>query len=337
MTSSVKTTDGFDPAAAAIARRAAALLGRPVEALHCLHGGRNSRVYKVIAGGEIFAAKLYPEIAGDARDRLGAESAALSLLSASGIGVVPRMIASDQGMKLAIFQWVEGTPIAAPTTGDLEQAADFSRALYRLARRSGTAVGLASEACLSGKELAAQVESRFARLRSVADVPELRVFLADEAGPVCADALRRARAASFVDASFDRDLAESLRTLSPSDFGFHNALRRADGRIVFLDFEYFGWDDPVKLAADFLLHPGMALDRTARNRFAALIREVFATDSGFDARLQAFYPLYGLRWCAILLNPLLPERRTYGVEIESRQLVKARAMLRRVAEGESPW
>jgi hypothetical protein len=62
---------------------------------------------------------------------------------------------------------------------------------------------------------------------------------------------------------FDAELAEEMRTLSPSDFGFHNAIRKTDGTLCFIDFEYFGWDDPVKLTADFLHHPGMALSNFA--------------------------------------------------------------------------
>src|SRR5439155_21002106 len=65
--------------------------------------------------------------------------------------------------------------------------------------------------------------------------------------------------------SFEKEIAADQRTLSPSDFGFHNALRQADGRIIFLDFEYFGWDDPAKMIADFLLHPAMELSAELKN------------------------------------------------------------------------
>jgi hypothetical protein len=37
-------------------------------------------------------------------------------------------------------------------------------------------------------------------------------------------------------APFDREIPRTERTLSPSDYGFHNALRRPDGTLVFLDF-----------------------------------------------------------------------------------------------------
>ena len=43
--------------------------------------------------------------------------------------------------------------------------------------------------------------------------------------------------------------------LSPSDFGFHNALVDDDGQVTFLDFEYAGRDDPAKLVSDFFCQP----------------------------------------------------------------------------------
>ena len=55
-------------------------------------------------------------------------------------------------------------------------------------------------------------------------------------------------------------IKNKLEILSPSDFGFHNSLKTKKDQIIFFDFEYFGKDDPVKLAADFLLHPGMTLN-----------------------------------------------------------------------------
>ena len=58
---------------------------------------------------------------------------------------------------------------------------------------------------------------------------------------------------------FKRILPKSERCLSPSDFGFHNAICDVNGVYHFVDFEYFGWDDPAKMICDFILHPGMDL------------------------------------------------------------------------------
>jgi hypothetical protein len=140
--------------------------------------------------------------------------------------------------------------------------------------------------------------------------------------------------------SFDDELPLSLKTLSPSDFGFHNALRIAGGSIVFLDFEYFGWDDPVKLISDFLLHPAMALSPNLKRRFASSLSARFSGTTPITRRLEALYPLFGLKWCTILLNEFLPEhllRRRFAAlsggddqESQATQLTKARNMLQRI-------
>ena len=41
------------------------------------------------------------------------------------------------------------------------------------------------------------------------------------------------------------DIAD--RCVSPSDFGFHNAIVRGSGEICFIDFEYAGWDDSAQV------------------------------------------------------------------------------------------
>jgi hypothetical protein len=133
---------------------------------------------------------------------------------------------------------------------------------------------------------------------------------------------------------FARPLDADKRCLSPSDFGLHNALRRPDGRFAFVDFEYFGWDDPVKLVADFILHPGMTLPSSLIARFRRGARRLFASDPDFAQRLALLEPLIALRWGLILLNEFLAEgwqaRAFAGTalsqsEAKARQLAKARA------------
>ncbi len=118
-----------------------------------------------------------------------------------------------------------------------------------------------------------------------------------------------------------------MQTLSPSDFSFHNALRRADGGLAFLDFEYFGWDDPVKLVSDFLWHPAMTLSAAQASRFARGAHELFAAqDATYGSRLRAYFPLFGLKWCTIMLNEFVADdwnRRQFAGQQRKRERVKA--------------
>ena len=87
---------------------------------------------------------------------------------------------------------------------------------------------------------------------------------------------------------FAADLPQEWRSLVPSDFGFHNSLRRRDGSLAFVDFEYFGWDDPVKLSADIMLHPGKPLSAEQCGHFRRLAVGLYGADPSFAPRLGAY-------------------------------------------------
>jgi len=71
---------------------------------------------------------------------------------------------------------------------------------------------------------------------------------------------------------------------------------------LFNDFEYFGRDDPVKLIADFLWHPGMRLTPMEKEQWIRGTFGIFAADSGLVARLRNTWAYYGVRWALIILN-----------------------------------
>lgn len=335
----------LDRDSAEAAMVAGALLSAPVARVEPVaSSGRNSRIHYVESGGRRFALKRYPASSGDPRDRLGCEAEALRLMARHGIGNVPRVIAVDAERRSALLTWIDGDPLGSITEGDVGAAAAFLDALHAL-RAAPEADGLpfASEACLSGAEIERQVRARYTRLHALgAGEPELAAFLDSSFSPALERALIYARAKmTAAGLDFMAELPRALQSLIPADFGFHNALRRQDGTLAFLDFEYFGWDDPVKLTADFLLHPGMALDAGQRRRFDASARLRYREDPGFDARLDALLPLFGVRWVLILLNEFLPDRWEQRVragmsldwgEAKRRQLVRARALCVRVSE-----
>jgi hypothetical protein len=299
-----------------VSARAEALLGIPVAACEPAATGGNNRLYRVSAGGQSFSLKLYAVTPGDLRDRLGTERQALVFLTRHGVEEIPRFIATDPDAGMALFEWIDGDIVAAPSSQDVKAALSFLERLHRLRTADGAEdLPFASEACLSGAEVLSQVEKRFKRLASVSDV-RLSTFLHQEFRPAVG---RLAGAAEAEDSS------PAFLTLSPSDFGFHNALRRPDSGLVFLDFEYFGWDDPVKLAADILLHPGMDLGEREAARFVEGLRDLYGNDERFFDRLSLLYPLYALRWCMILLNAFLPERQQGA--LRARQLEKAQTLL----------
>jgi hypothetical protein len=345
MTSRTGFLPGADEGLAQATDVARALVGGAVELNRVLGGGRNSRIWQVDTGVGTFALKQYPPRRDDPRDRLSTEVGALRLMERNHIDTVPRVVSVDDRRGYALLSWIEGAAVVEICNEDVDAAVAFLRAIHGLRGSScATTQPLAAEACLSGREIVRQVEERVAKLKAVASpAKELVDFLGHSFVPQFATWLATARDLTLqAGLDFDGELPQECRSLVPSDFGFHNSLRRSDGSLAFVDFEYFGWDDPVKMTADILLHPGRTLPSAQRNRFRQAATNLYGNgDPAFAPRLSAYLPLFGSRWVLIMLNEFIPElwrRRTLAgdsgswSEAKTRQLGKAREFLAALPE-----
>jgi hypothetical protein len=321
----------------------AAALGVPPAGLQVRPGasGGNSRIYLLTSGGRTLVAKHYFRHACDARDRLQAEWAFLEYAAGAGIGCVPRPVARDQASGIGIYQYIAGRNIGAENVSltRIQEAAAFFLALNRPAQRQAAErLGPASEACFSIAEHLALVDGRVARLAGIPASSDedlaARAFvksLEQRWREVREHILRATRAAG-------RDPAAQVeeRCVSPSDFGFHNALERENGELCFLDFEYAGWDDPAKMAGDFFAHPGVPVSPEHFDDFARITMGFSRHAAALEARARLLQPLFRIKWCCIVLNEFVPEaaqRRRFAMPgadpaaAKRRQLGKARRLL----------
>jgi hypothetical protein len=295
------------------------LAGQKVTAATPARPGGNNRVFCLdMADGSRLALKYYPSQAIDPRDRLGQEYEALSFLAQHNVELTPRPFGRDRDENCALYEWFDGeAAVLQPRPDDVDQLADFLVELQKLRDADG-ARGLrsASAGIFSPAEAIAQGEQRLDRLREQApDAPDLHEFLDRHLGPSAALARLRVEE-RYAKLGLDPaiELAPDQRALSPSDFGLHNAMRGKSGRLRFIDFEYFGWDDPVKLVCDTALHPGSNFPQnSARRLIERLSREFEPRDDAFAVRRDVLYPVFGLIWCLIILNNYLPESQSRRV------------------------
>jgi hypothetical protein len=143
-------------------------------------------------------------------------------------------------------------------------------------------------------------------------------FVMERLGPAASAYLQWARArAGELGLPCTVPIDNADRCLSPSDFGFHNALQGPDGALQFLDFEYAGWDDPAKTVCDFFCQPACPVSLDFWNAFAADIAQT-TTDPELTAqRFTLLLPMYRLKWCCIMLNDFLPAgagRRRFAIQ-----------------------
>jgi hypothetical protein len=320
----------------AVAQAAARLAPAPVTAIEEVRKGGNSRVFKLTTARGVYALKKYP--ADDRRDRQGAEARALAFFARAKLGRTPHLVTADHERRASLLSWIEGAATAQVSDGDVGQFAEFQidldRAIDAQTRRE---IGPAAEACLSGERILSHIRVRCGPLTAFGtQLPELGAFLKTRFLPALTAAEARARRSYHaLGLDFAADRLAGDQTLIASDFGAHNALRGADGKLTFLDFEYFGWDDPLTSVGNFVLHPGMQLTPAQRALYRDRLLAHFGTEHA--RRLAALLPLFALRWCAIVLSELLPERRAHRSratapaagweEMVARQLALANGLL----------
>ena len=302
-----------------------------------VEGRGNSKIFRVETSQGSIALKVYPDLAVDNRLRRNAEWQALKFLQHNKLPV-PKPVQTDAELNWSLIEWIDGSPADPQNQVHLGQAATFIQNLNQASRAvsSGSVFGLATEACLNPSLIENQINNRLAALKLVKD-SALRDFVDNSVSPTLVRTIERSR--RLMVANYDVNLDQRFWTLSPSDFGLHNAIATPQGDLVFFDFEYFGWDDPVKLTADVCLHPGMSLDENAQQYWISKAKRLFADDPNFGVRLNALYPLYAIRWALIMLNEYRTDKIKNRLNAQSRmqtdirgaqvmQLEKAKLMLK---------
>lgn len=324
----------------------AALLGLPLDALAIVPfaASGNNRVFAVTAGGCRYAAKVYFRHPSDNRDRLHAEFSFLSCANRAGITCVPAPVACDPARGIGVYEFIDGRKLSATEIDAdcVEQAVEFIVRLNR-APTHAEARNLpdASEACFSIAAHFSMVDQRIDRLDQISsDDPverEARDFSA--ALKVRWSQLKSLILKEAAAAGIDPDMVLAERCLSPSDFGFHNALATRERGICFIDFEYAGWDDPAKLVGDFFSHPAIPVDIAYLERFVTAVSVYAARPAEVVARAHILFPVFQVKWCCIILNEFLPEsakRRQFadpGTDLAARkrgQLKKAISLFERI-------
>ena len=300
-----------------------------------IKGGGNSQIYKISLQSKPYVLKIYPDLLLDPRPRLETEYTALDFLHQRNIRIVPKPEIKNKDFNAGIYSWVEGKEISTVSMGKIKKCVLFVTKLQEINDVRFENFNLASEACLSGETLKQQIITRLNNLNKVDDSDKnLNNFINRTFQPLF-EKVDQKYFSRWPVSSAEKNLNKKHLILSPSDFGLHNALIDQDNKITFLDFDYFGWDDPVKLTSDFYWHPGMKLRENHRMFWLDSMISIFSgEDPHFEKRLESALPFYALRWILIILNEFLEKeqkRREYArltqacnwEEVKKSQLIKA--------------
>ena len=303
-------------------------------------GGRNNRVFRVETRKGECLLKLYFRDPSDSRDRLGHEYGFLEACRGVGIDALPNPLAKDSENGAALYEFIKGNRVETVGSTEILLAARFIEKInQQRGNKAFRALPHAAEACYSFQEHVTSVDRRIDRLSQMESDSNLdreaRFWVEKELIP----AWKKIREQIVRQKDLEKKLDQAMRILSPSDFGFHNSLRKEDGSLVFLDFEYAGWDDPAKLVCDLANQPDRPLSLEEAEPFSSSLVEWLGAADFWRSRFRILAPLYQVKWACIVLNDFLPlgrSRRKFQETQEPEasrkhhQLNKAQGMLSRV-------
>jgi Phosphotransferase enzyme family. len=300
--------------------------------LERLSGGRNNQVFKMMVNDQRFLLKSYFVHDDDPRDRLGNEFSFLRFAWDKGIRCIPQPLAADKKQHVAIYEFVEGERL---TESDISE--DFIKQTIRFVlelnkcKQTEEAIKLpfASEACFSIGEHINCVERRLSRLYEIEPYDLVRNdaqgFIQGKLKPCWLTMKKNIFEELGNSANAINDVIDNNeRCLSPSDFGFHNALLEKNGNLRFVDFEYAGWDDPVKLICDFICQPELPVSETYGLQLMEGIIVSFDQPKPIKQRAERLIPVHRFKWCCILLNEFRAEdrQRRHHAGLDSENLLE---------------
>jgi thiamine kinase-like enzyme len=310
-----------------------------------ISGGGNNRLYKIFTKKGRYILKYYFRHKDDKRDRLSSEYIFCSFAWNHGIRCVAMPVVMDRKSSIGIYSFIEGKKLQAGdvTWNEVLQALNFFTELnhYRTGSDAGS-LSDGAEACFSIEDHIKLVEHRVDRLMSI----EIKDDVDREAYEFISNDLVHKwseinnSVVSVVNAlgvTYAEKIPIEDMVISPSDFGFHNAIQGDNGKIYFIDFEYAGWDDPAKVSGDFFSQVAVPVPVEYFQRFIEAVAECTSNKGRTIMRMKLLLPVYRIKWCCILLNHFLRaerERKRFAdqnaTEKKSSQLAEAKSLLNSV-------
>jgi len=276
-----------------------------------ISGGINSKVYKLMCiNNENFCLKLYPYMQ---LSRQKVETEFLKYAEATCETQVPKVIHSDSQAGWNLMTWLDGAKPEQIDSALIKNICNFMEKLNKDNKKLAAKkkqIGLAAESITSSVTLKDSIIKRITRIEKVKarNNRERQIKLWHQE--------KIQKSAEYALSIFEKkceqehwdDRLSNELVLSPSDVGLHNMLINGS-KIYYFDFEYAGWDDLSKYAADWVLQPEQPLIDTYREveLITNMSNRDFASSSQWMSRYKDILPLIFIKWCYIMM-------RGYGQE-----------------------
>ena len=271
-----------------------------------IEGGKNNKGYLLKNKlGKKYFLKEYFSSKTDERNRLKIEWDFLDFIKKTNNFNFPKTIIKDESLNLALFSFIEGQKISNNeiTEKHINQVADFIISINSLLDNNYFP-NMASDYNCSIHSFIETLDIRIKKLSFATDIDlklKNKLIILKKKIIKLWDIEKLNINNEF---SYDEIKTKTPLFLSPSDIGFHNILMN-NGRLFFLDFEYSGLDDLVKLVNDFFTCPSAKIPFKFKQKFISRLMSSLAIDNFFIKRIFALERSYKIKWSCILLNDYL--------------------------------
>lgn len=270
-------------------------------------GGKNNRVYSIeLDTNNFIIAKFYFYSELDKRNRFLHEFDFLNFANKKGLNNVPKIIATDSNERLCLLSEIPGKKINSDEIQKdyIEQAANFIITLNS-DKSCHSKFQNASDACFSIDDHIALVQNRVNQVKRLLDIDELEPnayqFIKNDLLANWDYEFQSIKQKILLIKSDPTIIGTHQKILSPSDFGFHN-IHIYKTNLFFMDFEYSGIDDCVKLVCDFLLSPEIPVPIEFHPIFIEKVVSGLGLKDSFYDLVNYLSRIHRIKWACILLN-----------------------------------
>jgi len=233
-----------------------------------LTGGRNNHAIKIETATGIYVLKRYLNEV-DRNERFDREVSFLKHCNKFGVKAVPMLLNQDRKNYSILQQYVEGFRPESLTTFHFNSASKFIAEINQNLTEEIESLPRAADSFVTGAAVVVNLRARFESIGDTRIASALQPETYANFVKVFSELLS---AGSPTNSALIQHLNElgqipSRIFLSPSDFGFHNCIESKDG-LIFIDFEYSGIDNPLKLILDFIYQPDFYISEEYAHLFS---------------------------------------------------------------------
>lgn len=275
-----------------------------------LTGGRNNRIFYLKNSVNSFVLKKYLSNNSEhLRKKVDIEFDFLKKIYTYVPKIVPRPYAKNSEEGIALYEYIPGQKIKNPSELKytyIEQAAKFIYEINKNINSSDTELELAADFSDSIADHIFKINNRFDKLKQFANDKNLLCNVISEMEykwKIIQNNIYSKCKKNNID--IYEIIKNEDKILSPSDFGFHNAILKEDDSVTFIDYEYAGFDDPVKLVGDFFTQIEVPVDEKYIYGFINMIAKNDQTAQQILTKIEILLDSFKMKWCCIALNVFL--------------------------------